>query len=259
MSLQGKNAVVFGGCGGIGFAICQHLLKEGVQKLCVLDVVELSEHNRVLLKDVNEQAEIVYKNCDISKRTILQKTLQEDVVGALGSIDLLVNSSGIATADVLDSVIDVNLTGVINACLFTLDVMSRAKGGRGGVIVNVASIAGLEPIAFLPVYCASKYGVVGFTRSLGVPPIYDETGVKFITVCPGATRTRLFENCRSVSMKVGALKQMFQDYLTRFVAQSPDAVGACVVRAIREGDNGSVWICNEETSTPFTLPASQFL
>uniref|UniRef100_A0AAG5D6Y1 Alcohol dehydrogenase n=1 Tax=Anopheles atroparvus TaxID=41427 RepID=A0AAG5D6Y1_ANOAO len=259
MSLVGKKAVVFGGCGGIGFAICQHLLKEGVQNLFILDIAELTDTCRNLLKKSNEQAEILFENCDISNSTELQKILQHNVVGAFETFDILVNSSGIAAADVPDKVIGVNLIGVINASLFTLDLMSKAKGGNGGVILNVASIAGLEPIPFLPIYCASKFGLVGFTRSLGVPPIFDETGVKFISICPGATETRLFKDCHSLAIEVNALKQLFQDYTTRLVVQSPDVVGACVVRAIVEGENGSAWICNEGNNVPFDFPPSQFL
>lgn len=49
-----------------------------------------------------------------------------------------------------------------------MDLMSRDKDGKGGVIVNISSIAGLEPMPFWVTYSATKFGIVGFTRSLGV-------------------------------------------------------------------------------------------
>lgn len=93
--------------------------------------------------------------------------------------------------------------------------MNVKNGGRGGIIVNVASTLGLDILSFQPIYTATKHGVVGFTRSLGVNIIFTEQnymnklifigdyhlfqepffeqmyGIKFITVCPGATKTPL--------------------------------------------------------------------
>ncbi|XP_058063143.1 alcohol dehydrogenase 1-like [Anopheles bellator] len=261
MSLKNQNAVVFGGSNGIGLAICQSLLKEGVQKLYILDVQDLAESSRVLLEGCNGEAKVLFKHCDIANRALLLEILKDDVFQTLGTIDILVNSAGIATVGLPDKTINVNLIGLINSSLFCLDQMSRAKGGKGGVIVNVASVAGLEPIPFIPIYSASKHGVVGFTRSLGVPQIYDRTGVKFIAICPGATKTKLFESQRSrqVLVEIDFLQEMFDDYVQRFKAQSPDVVGQCVVQAIAEGENGSAWICNEGVIMPHVFSESQFL
>uniref|UniRef100_A0A182PIK4 Alcohol dehydrogenase n=1 Tax=Anopheles epiroticus TaxID=199890 RepID=A0A182PIK4_9DIPT len=245
MSLANQSAVVFGGCGGIGMAICQQLLKHGVKKLCIVDVVQLSETNVSRLKECGSDALILSKMCDISNRTELKQMLEKDVIEALGSIDILVNSAGIVESDVPDKVIGVNLTAVINSCFIAMNLMSRAKGGKGGVIVNVASTAGIEPIPFLPIYCASKHGIIGFTRSLGIEPVYSETGVKFLIICPGGTRTRLFEQCKTLSIEIEILKKMFREFKHPYAPQSPDAVGACIVKAIAEGENGSTWICND--------------
>ncbi|XP_041774710.1 alcohol dehydrogenase 1-like [Anopheles merus] len=259
MSLAGQSAVVFGGCGGMGMAIGQRLLRQGVKKLCIVDVVELSDSNLSCLKDSGRDALILCKICDISNRAALKQMLERDIIEALGSIDILVNSAGIVESEVPDRLIGVNLTGVINSCLIALNLMSRAKGGKGGVIVNVASTAGLEPIPFLPTYCASKHGLIGFTRSLGVEPVYSETGVKFIIICPGGTRTRMFENCRTLSIEIEVLQTMFREFKHPYAPQSPDVVGACIVQAIVEGDNGSTWICNDGKIEIHSYPASRFL
>lgn len=58
--------------------------------------------------------------------------------------------------------------GCINVSLAALNAMSKVNGGNGGVVVNVASVAGLVPIAMSPFYNASKHGVIGFTRTLAV-------------------------------------------------------------------------------------------
>ncbi|XP_050075439.1 alcohol dehydrogenase 1-like [Anopheles maculipalpis] len=258
MSLEGKNAAIFGGCGGIGLAIGQHLLKEGVKKLVILDMVQLSDENLERLKEHNRDAQILCIVCDISNRTELKQTLEKDVQGALGCIDILINSAGIVENEVPDKVVAVNLTGPINSCLIALNMMSRANGGKGGVIVNVSSIAGLEPVTFLPTYCATKHGIVGFTRSLGVQPVYHETGVKFVIICPGGTRTPMFANCRSLYTEVKVLNKMFQE-LKSFKPQSPDVVADCVIQAIVKGENGSAWICNDGKISLHSFPQSNYI
>uniref|UniRef100_A0A182Y2A4 Uncharacterized protein n=1 Tax=Anopheles stephensi TaxID=30069 RepID=A0A182Y2A4_ANOST len=258
MSLDGLNAVVFGGCGGIGIAIGQRLLQEGVKKLFILDVAELSDANLARLREHSRDAQLLCKACDVSNRTELKQILEKDVLEALGCVDILVNSAGIVEDEVPDKVIAVNLTGVINSCLIALTKMSRANGGKGGVIVNVASIAGLEPVTFLPTYCATKHGIVGFTRSLGVQPVFNETGVKFITICPGGTRTPMFQNCKILYTEVKVLQKMFQE-LKRYKPQSPDAVADCVIQAILKGENGSTWICNDGEISVHSFPQSKYL
>lgn len=71
--------------------------------------------------------------------------------------------------------------------------MSVSKGGRGGMIVNTSSIAGLDPYSCLPAYCASKFGVVGFTKSLAEKNLETQLGIKFVTICPGITKTNLLD------------------------------------------------------------------
>lgn len=64
-------------------------------------------------------------------------------------------------------------------------------GGRGGIVVNIASILGLQPLAGCPVYVGTKHFVVGFDRSFGTPLFFNRTGIKVLTMCPGVTDTPL--------------------------------------------------------------------
>lgn len=84
--------------------------------------------------------------------------------------------------------------GVIYGSYVGIDHMSIDKGGRGGMIVNMASICALDGHSWGPVYCASKHGVAGLTKSLSRDEIYAEHGIKFVMICPGFTNTTLIDN-----------------------------------------------------------------
>lgn len=75
--------------------------------------------------------------------------------------------------------------------------MGKDNGGRGGIIVNMASILGLQPLAGCPIYVGTKHFVIGFDRSIGTPIYYNRTGVKVLTMCPGVTDTPLISEAGS--------------------------------------------------------------
>lgn len=56
----------------------------------------------------------------------------------------------------------------MHSTIAAMNYMSKDKNGNGGDIVQIASIAGINPFPFCPIYCASKFAIVGFARSLGV-------------------------------------------------------------------------------------------
>ncbi len=104
-------------------------------------------------------------------------------VKAFGRIDIVLNSAGIADESRWRKMVDINLTATIESTMIAAEHMrsnsltptliltlSSSDGTEfvKGVIVNVASMAGLAPQPVSPVYAASKFGVIGFTRSLGM-------------------------------------------------------------------------------------------
>lgn len=86
-----------------------------------------------------------------------------------------------------EAIIHVNLTSVIRG---TQVAMNRMKGsGHGGLIINVASVAGLMPVKQVPVYAASKWGVVGFSRSC--VRIAAKDGIRVNVICPSFCDTSM--------------------------------------------------------------------
>ncbi|XP_053686638.1 alcohol dehydrogenase 1-like [Sabethes cyaneus] len=248
MPLKNKTAVITGGASGIGFATAEELLKNGVSKILLIDLND-SLAQKAQLLTCNREAEIFYAQCDVSNKLQLEKTLRQDAVQWLGSIDILVNSAGVLEGDPTHC-IGVNLIGLIECTFIAVDLMSKENSGNGGAIVNISSTAGLEAYPIASVYTASKFGVTGFTRSLGTDLMYNQTGVKVVAVCPGATDTRMMRESGNRMCTFPWMMPVARELLEKFNLQQPSAVGRCVVKAITEGGPGSIWIASDDKIIP---------
>lgn len=163
--LTGKKALVTGASGGIGESIARMLHKQGA-------TVGLhgtrEEKLQALASDLGERTVVLPANLsDLDEASALGKTAEEKLEG----VDILVNNAGI-TRDGLfarmsnedwDDVMRVNLTAVFRLTKEIAYPMMRRKGGR---IINITSIVGVTGNPGQANYCASKAGMIGFTKSL---------------------------------------------------------------------------------------------
>ncbi|KAF9410499.1 hypothetical protein BGZ94_001630, partial [Podila epigama] len=124
-----------------------------------------------------------------------------------GGVDIVVNNAGIAEnaplweddKGVWKKVIDIDLSAVIEGTRLGIEALT--KQGRGGVILNTASLAGLYPQPQTPVYSAAKYGVVGFTRSFkGFP-----NNIRVNAVAPSFADTKIIAPMKDAVMAMGPL------------------------------------------------------
>lgn len=229
--LNGKIAIVTGGAQGIGLAVAQRLHASGA---------------RVALWDVNlEKAtqaaatfgaadNVVAIACNVADWDSVEaaRTATEQ---ALGGIDILVNSAGLAgpntTVEDYDNaawsqIIDVNLTGTYYVNKTLLPGM-RARGY--GRIVNIASVAGKEGNPNACAYSASKAGVIGFTKSLGKELADQDIAVNCVT--PAAARTPIFD-------------QMSQEHIDYMLSKIPRAR----FLEVEEAANMITWLVSAENS-----------
>ncbi|GFY66817.1 15-hydroxyprostaglandin dehydrogenase [Trichonephila inaurata madagascariensis] len=207
-------AIVTGGAQGLGAAICIELLKTGY-KVCVADVQEEKA------KEFVKEQEPVYEVFDL--------TLEK-----FHRVDLLVNNAGILNEYEPQKVMDINLVGTIYGCRVALKYMGKSSGGSGGFVINTASIAGILPASALPVYVASKHGVVGLTRSYGLPYHFERDGVTFAALCPSFINTDLLKT--PVTLKEG------QDFSKRTDLMSPEYVAKGVSKLLEDKINGSTLV-----------------
>jgi 3-oxoacyl-[acyl-carrier protein] reductase len=180
ISLDGKVAIVTGASGGIGAAVARQLAEQGVR----LGLASRSGADLGL-------ADAVAMPCDVRDPAQLE-ALTEATVSRFGRLDILVANAGVGaygpfldlSPEFLDEMIDVNLKGTIYAVRAALPYL--IESGEAD-IVTLASEAGRRGLPYEAVYCASKFGQVGFTRALDHE--LREKGVRCTNVCPGGVAT----------------------------------------------------------------------
>lgn len=158
--LEGKVCLVTGGAAGIGRAIVERFASEGAKMVVACDVnpCEYTEPN------------VVGKILNVTDREGI-KALVKEIVEEYGPIDVLVNNAGITKDGLLmrmkeedfDKVIDINLKGVFNVTKAATKFMMKKKYGR---VINMSSVVGVVGNAGQANYCASKAGVIGFTKAV---------------------------------------------------------------------------------------------
>jgi NAD(P)-dependent dehydrogenase (short-subunit alcohol dehydrogenase family) len=187
ISIENKVAVITGAGRGIGRGIAMELGRLGAQ-------VVLAARSR---NELEETARMIGKSAsvvptDVRRKDDLQR-LFEQTTTVLGPVDVLVNAAGLGifgpvidfTDEAFEILIETNLRGIFFASRLVLPSMIERKQGH---IINIASIAGKVGSANRAVYCASKFGVVGFSESLAEE--VRQHGVRVSVICPGSTDTR---------------------------------------------------------------------
>jgi len=190
MRLQGIVAIVTGGGSGMGEAIAETYAREGAH-VAVIDV-DGNAATTVATRIGNAAVAI---RCDVTKRSDIDAAVVE-TASKFGGLNVLVNNAGVGHANKpvldisekeFDRVFAVNVKGLF---MFTQAVVPLMRGGgRGGVIVNIGSTAGLRPRPGLSAYNATKGAVHNLTKTLAVELAPDK--IRVCAIAPVATDTPL--------------------------------------------------------------------
>ncbi len=217
-----KISIITGGASGIGRALGEELARRGA-KVILTDInAEGIEQVAASIRAAGGRAN--GKELDVTNARDVEKLIQETAT-EFGRLDYIFNNAGIAVlGEARDTdleqwrrVIDVNLWGVINGTLTAYKLMAKQGFGH---IVNTASVAGLFPSALETSYTASKYGVVGMSKSMRCEGA--DLGVKVSVVCPGFIRTAIYD-----------VSPVMNSTMEEFLGQIPDGVMMDVDKAAR--------------------------
>lgn len=192
--LSGKHAIVTGGNRGIGAAIASALAGAGATiTIMGRDTAKLTDTAATLA--AQHGLPITTIVCDVTDEDSVTRAFAT-ARDAHGTPFVLVNNAGQAEGATLtettramwDRLIAVNLTGTFLCSQQVIEGMTIVGAGR---IINIASTAGLKGSPRISAYCASKHGVVGFTRALAMEAA--RTGVTVNAICPSYTATEMTE------------------------------------------------------------------
>ena len=190
--------IITGASSGIGAATARRLAQEQV---CLTLAARRASRLEELAKEVEAAgSEALIVPTDVTQRADIQQMLQR-TLERWGRVDVLLNNAGISfdeplvelEPDKIRTEVAVNLTAVIECSQAVLPTMLRQKAGH---IINVASIEGLIATPGSSVYCATKFGVFGFSDALRRQ--LRGSGVHVSAVCPGYTPSEITPRLKAI-------------------------------------------------------------
>jgi len=191
-----RVAIVTGGAKGIGRGICMAFAREGARVLCA--DIDVAAGEEICGEARGLEGEIYFQNADVSQGEACRE-LAAAAVEKWGRIDVLCNNVGIQPVDTYlpahqlpeeawDQIIGVNLRSYFLMVKYCVPAMQRSGGG---VIVNTASVQGLQSAPGVSAYAASKGGILSLTRQLALE--YARDGIRVLAVNPGSIDTPMVD------------------------------------------------------------------
>jgi NAD(P)-dependent dehydrogenase (short-subunit alcohol dehydrogenase family) len=242
--MEQKAGLVTGAGSGIGRATALAFAKNGA-RVMVSDIDVASGHQTVeMIKDAGGQAE--FFQCDVSNEEQV-RALVDATVSSFGTLDYAFNNAGMngvfaplgqTDSETWDRVMKVNLYSTFYCLKHEVNAMLKTGGGA---IVNTASGAGLIGIANNTPYTASKFGVVGMTRSAAMD--YGSQGIRINALAPGSTTSPMMKNA-------------FEQNSPEFQESILSAIPMRVLADPEDQADAVVWLCSDHARmvTGISLP-----
>ena len=191
MMLEGKIAVVTGGRGGIGRAICQRFEKEGA----TVYAADLSAGGSLAADDAPGH----FLSLDVTSEDSVRAAM-DTVASQHGRLDVLVNAAGIEIEETIENtsleqwnrIFAVNVTGTFLVSKYALPLLRQSTASGGASVVNFGSYDGFIADPGLAAYCATKGAVHALTRAMACD--HGPEGIRVNAICPGYVDTPMLQS-----------------------------------------------------------------
>lgn len=202
MKLKDKVVLLTGASSGIGYEVANRFAKEGAHVIAVARRLDRLETLKEAVSDF--AGKVIAMEGDVSIQSDVDRVV-EKTMELYGKIDILINNAGIldnyqSAANVKDEtwnkVFEINVDGVMR---FSRAVLPHMLEAKKGVILNTASVGGLNGMRGGLAYVASKHAVIGMTKNIGYVYAYD--GIRCVAIAPGSVKTEIGEQVKEPDMK----------------------------------------------------------
>jgi len=230
-NIKNKVVIITGASSGLGEAAANHLAELGA---IVVIGARRAEKIEKLAKDIQEAGgKALAVTVDVTNLEQV-KNLVDKAVQQFGRVDVILNNAGVMPLSPMDRInveewntmIDVNIKGVLNGIAAVLPYMKEQKSGQ---IINTSSVAGHKVFGGSAVYSATKYAVRALTEGLRME--VKPYNIRTTIVSPGAVKTELLEHISEAD-----IQQANKDYVGE-VGISPDSFARVVAFAISQPED----------------------
>jgi NAD(P)-dependent dehydrogenase (short-subunit alcohol dehydrogenase family) len=229
-----KDAIVIitGGASGIGRALAEELAGRGASVIIADLQIELASEVAVGINSRGGKADALV--LDVTN-AVAVKNLIEEVYRKHGRLDYIFNNAGIAifgeaiqySHEDWEKVLKINLHGVVHGIEAAYPIMVKQGFGH---IVNTASMAGLMIVPYLASYVATKYAVLGLSKTLRIEA--RPYGVKVSVVCPGVIKTPIMDGGKFGKMLVQISEKVKTNVERYFRPMAPDIFAKKVINKV---------------------------
>nr|XP_023016991.1 15-hydroxyprostaglandin dehydrogenase [NAD(+)]-like isoform X2 [Leptinotarsa decemlineata] len=194
---QGKVAIVTGGASGIGLVIVKKFLQQGVKGVGVVDICEETGKKVVSSLEKEYGDKVIFIEGDVSKEEDVRNAFNK-MIERFKNLDIVVNNAGIEEGPNYEKVVSINLLGVMHGTYIAVrEYLPKYKSSDEALVLNTASVLGLNSMTQGPTYSATKHGVVGLGKAFGEDESCLKNKIRVITICPGLILTPLIADVMS--------------------------------------------------------------
>ena len=243
-----KACIVTGASSGIGLEFVKSLLARGAKCLMADLNFKVGEEEE---KEFQEKygLKVAYMRVDVSSHQNFEAAF-EKCLELFGQVDVLVNSAGIIGEINWETQLQINLFGTIRGTKLALKYMKK-----GGMVLNLSSVHGLQVRPTMPTYSAGKSGIITFTRSIGHSIEYAEHGVKIVCLCPGAVDTPLGDYKHHIGITPVAKAHYDQRVRAQLLPQLlPSEVSEAGLEIMEKAESASIWFIHTHGQKAFEIP-----